>query len=99
MFIICFRIFSAHNAEDRVVGQGTDGKDADPMLNYAYLGDKVGDGIFAWMTVAVNFSAVHYLNVYTANGEVRRREPAKIPSWLSTNHLNYPIQYMIFLLL
>lgn len=89
MLIICFRIFSAHNA-DRVVGQGTEGNDADSMLNYAYL----GDGIFVWITVAVNVSAVHYLyytNVYTANGGVRRREPAKVPSWLSTNHLNYPI--------
>lgn len=61
------------NAKDRVVGQETEGNDADPMLNYAYLGDKVEDGLFAWITVAVNVSAVHYpyyTNVWTANGGV-----------------------------
>lgn len=41
MLIICLRIFSVQNAEDRVVGQGTEGNDADPMLNYTYLGGKL----------------------------------------------------------
>ncbi|KAL4890725.1 Intradiol ring-cleavage dioxygenase [Aspergillus ambiguus] len=61
------------NAVDRVVGQETEYSDADPMLNYAYLGDSIEDGLFAWITVAVNLSAVHYpyyTNVYTANGGV-----------------------------
>ncbi|KAJ5485921.1 hypothetical protein N7530_000221 [Penicillium desertorum] len=59
------------NAEDRVVGQETQNTEADPMLNYAYLGDRDEDGLFAWITVAVNLSVVHYpyyTNVYTENG-------------------------------
>lgn len=59
------------NAEDRVVNVETENSEADPMLNYAYLGDSVEDGLFAWITVAVNLSAVHYpyyTNVYAENG-------------------------------
>lgn len=61
------------NAEDRVVGVETENSKADPMLNYAYLGDKVEDGILAWITVAVNISAIHYpyyTNVNTASGGI-----------------------------
>ncbi|KAL4749319.1 hypothetical protein BDW72DRAFT_214122 [Aspergillus terricola var. indicus] len=61
------------NAVDRVVAQETKHSDSDPMLNYVFLGDKVEDGIFAWITVAVNLSAVHYpyyTNVWTAEGAV-----------------------------
>ncbi|KAL4971153.1 Intradiol ring-cleavage dioxygenase [Aspergillus desertorum] len=59
------------NAVDRVVAQETEYSDSDPMVNYVYLGDTVEDGIFAWITVAVNLSAVHYpyyTNVWTADG-------------------------------
>ncbi|KAL4928052.1 intradiol ring-cleavage dioxygenase [Aspergillus undulatus] len=62
------------NAVDRVVAQETEYSDSDPMLNYALLGDSIEDGIFAWITVAVNLSAVHYpywTNVYTAHGAVK----------------------------
>ncbi|KAL3475953.1 Intradiol ring-cleavage dioxygenase [Aspergillus californicus] len=61
------------NAEDRVVGVETANSEADPMLNYALLGDSLEDGLFAWITVAVNLSAVHYpywTNVYTEDGGV-----------------------------
>lgn len=41
ILIVYFRVFPAHNVEDRIVRNGTEGNDADPMLNYDYLGDKV----------------------------------------------------------
>ncbi|RAL12646.1 intradiol ring-cleavage dioxygenase [Aspergillus homomorphus CBS 101889] len=59
------------NAEDRVIGVETQGSGADPFLQFAYLGDKIEDGLFAWITVAVDLSAVHYpyfTNVWTAEG-------------------------------
>ncbi|RDW68836.1 intradiol ring-cleavage dioxygenase [Aspergillus mulundensis] len=59
------------NAVDRVVAQETEYSESDPMLNYALLGDSIEDGVFAWITVAVNLSAVHYpyyTNVFTAEG-------------------------------
>ncbi|KAL2826492.1 Intradiol ring-cleavage dioxygenase [Aspergillus cavernicola] len=61
------------NAVDRVVRQETEYSDSDPMLNYAFLGEAIEDGLFAWITVAVNLSAVHYpyyTNVWTAEGGV-----------------------------
>ena len=61
------------NSVDRVIGQETESSGSDPMLNYAFLGDHIEDGLFAWITVAVNLSAVHYpyyTNVYTAAGAV-----------------------------
>ncbi|KJJ31711.1 hypothetical protein AFLA70_103g002820 [Aspergillus flavus AF70] len=61
------------NSVDRVVSQETENSNSDPMLNYAFLGDNIEDGLFAWITVAVNLSAVHYpyyTNVYTAEGAV-----------------------------
>ena len=63
-----------------MVGLETENSEADPMLNYAYLGDRVEDGIFAWITVAVNVSAVHYpyyTNVNTANGGVAVERTSK----------------------
>ena len=60
------------NAKDRVVGVETENSEADPMLNYAYLGDRVADGIFAWITVAVNVSAVHYPYYTNVNTAQRR---------------------------
>ncbi|KAL4762224.1 Intradiol ring-cleavage dioxygenase [Aspergillus foveolatus] len=63
------------NAVDRVEAQETEYSDSDfdPMVNYVLLGDKVEDRILAWVTVAVNLSAVHYpyyTNVRTAEGAV-----------------------------
>ncbi|KAL4865271.1 hypothetical protein BDV12DRAFT_211164 [Aspergillus spectabilis] len=61
------------NSVDRVVAQETEYSESDPMLNYAFLGDSIEDGVFGWITVAVNLSAVHYpyyTNVFTADGEV-----------------------------
>ncbi|KAL4953575.1 Intradiol ring-cleavage dioxygenase [Aspergillus filifer] len=61
------------NSVDRVVGQETEYSDSDPMLNYAWLGDRIEDGLFAWISVAVNLSAVHYpyyTNVYTDHGAI-----------------------------
>ncbi|PWY65999.1 extracellular dioxygenase [Aspergillus heteromorphus CBS 117.55] len=59
------------NEEDRVVNVETNNADTDPFLNYVYLGDSLEDGLFAWLTVAVNTSAIQYpywTNVYTATG-------------------------------
>ncbi|CAK39293.1 hypothetical protein AAWM_00074 [Aspergillus awamori] len=59
------------NAEDRVVTVETENADTDPFLNYVYLGDSLEDGLFAYLTVAVNTSAIHYpywTNVYTSTG-------------------------------
>ncbi|PYI13265.1 extracellular dioxygenase [Aspergillus violaceofuscus CBS 115571] len=59
------------NAEDRVFQVETDGYASDPVLNYAMLGDSLEDGLFAWITVVVNMSAIHYpyyTNVWTAEG-------------------------------
>lgn len=61
------------NADDRVVNVESENSDADPMLSYAFLGDKIEDGIFAWITVGVNTSALHYpyyTNVYTGSGGI-----------------------------
>ncbi|KAJ5638470.1 hypothetical protein N7528_000860 [Penicillium herquei] len=60
------------NKEDRVFAQETEGSTtSDPVLHYTYLGDKLEDGIFAWVQVAINTSAHHYpyyTNVLTADG-------------------------------
>jgi hypothetical protein len=56
-----------------VVNVETENSDPDPMLNYAYLGDDIGDGLFAWIAVAVSLSAVHYpyyTNVWAENGSL-----------------------------
>ncbi|KAK5461059.1 hypothetical protein LTS15_003122 [Exophiala xenobiotica] len=44
------------NAEDRVFITETD-TNSDPVLNYVLLGDKVEDGLFAWITIGVDPSA------------------------------------------
>ncbi|KAJ5918631.1 hypothetical protein N7466_010623 [Penicillium verhagenii] len=66
------KIPQTHNSVDRVFEQETEGSTtSDPVLNYAYLGDKIEDGIFAWVQVAINTSAHHYpyyTNVLTSTG-------------------------------
>ncbi|OBT84799.1 hypothetical protein VE02_06930 [Pseudogymnoascus sp. 03VT05] len=46
------------NAEDRVV-QGELVNDSDPMLNYVLLGETVADGLFMWISLAVNSTATY----------------------------------------
>ncbi|OBT97398.1 hypothetical protein VE01_04313 [Pseudogymnoascus verrucosus] len=46
------------NAEDRVV-QGELVNDSDPMLNYVLLGETVVDGLFMWISLAVNSTATY----------------------------------------
>ncbi|KAK5209999.1 hypothetical protein LTR47_002887 [Exophiala xenobiotica] len=44
------------NAEDRIFISETE-TNSDPVLNYVLLGDKVEDGLFAWITIGVDPSA------------------------------------------
>ena len=46
------------NADDRVV-QGELENDSDPFLNYVLLGDTVEDGLFMWISFAVNTTATY----------------------------------------
>ncbi|KAF8851882.1 aromatic compound dioxygenase [Acephala macrosclerotiorum] len=60
------------NAEDRVFAEETL-TTSDPVLEYVMLGDSLSDGIFGWVTIAVNVSATYdpnYSFVYTASGGV-----------------------------
>jgi protocatechuate 3,4-dioxygenase beta subunit len=61
------------NAVDRVFAQETENTTSDPVLHYAYLGEKLEDGIFAWVQTAINTSSSaidypYYTNVFTADG-------------------------------
>jgi hypothetical protein len=62
------------NAEDRVFGeQETAGTTSDPVFEYVLLGDSLSDGLFGWITIAVNVSATYdptYSFAYTASGGV-----------------------------
>ncbi|KAJ4986170.1 hypothetical protein SVAN01_08323 [Stagonosporopsis vannaccii] len=44
------------NADDRIFAQ--EAANTDPVLNYVYLGDSVEDGLFAWVTVGIDPTAV-----------------------------------------
>lgn len=60
------------NAEDRVFADETL-TTSDPVLEYVMLGDSLSDGLFGWVTIAVNVSATYdpnYSFVYTASGGV-----------------------------
>ncbi|KAL1856026.1 hypothetical protein Plec18170_003894 [Paecilomyces lecythidis] len=59
------------NAEDHVVIAETEDSTSDPMINYVYLGDRVEDGLFGWITIGVNRSATYdtdYSFIYTGSG-------------------------------
>ncbi|KAJ4416936.1 hypothetical protein N0V82_006486 [Gnomoniopsis sp. IMI 355080] len=61
------------NAEDRVFGIETEDDGTDPVLEYVYLTDDLTDGLFGWITIAVNTSASYdpaYSYAYTASGGV-----------------------------
>jgi protocatechuate 3,4-dioxygenase beta subunit len=48
------------NAEDHVFGeQETAGMTSDPVFEYVLLGDDLSDGLFGWITIAVNVSATY----------------------------------------
>jgi protocatechuate 3,4-dioxygenase beta subunit len=58
------------NADDRVFATESS-TDSDPVFEYVMLGDSLSDGLFGWLTVAVNTSAEYdpnYSFVYTASG-------------------------------
>lgn len=45
------------NADDSILTSETEGSDSDPLVEYALLGDGVTDGVFGWVTIAVNVPA------------------------------------------
>lgn len=47
------------NAEDRVFDDETENTTSDPVINYVRIGDDVTDGLFGWITVAINTSATY----------------------------------------
>lgn len=60
------------NADDRVFQTETEG-DSDPVLEYVYLGKDLSEGLFGWLTIAVNVSATYdpnYSFVWTGSGGV-----------------------------
>jgi hypothetical protein len=61
------------NADDRVFSTETTDTETVPVFEYVYLGDSLADGIFGWITVAVNVSATYdpnYSYVLTESGGV-----------------------------
>lgn len=61
------------NAEDRVFADETADTETMPVFEYVYLGDSLEDGIFGWLTIAVNVSATYdpnYSYAYTETGGV-----------------------------
>jgi hypothetical protein len=61
------------NADDRVFLDETADTTSDPVIEYVMLGDELSDGLFGWITIAVNVSATYdpnYSFVYTASGGV-----------------------------
>ena len=61
------------NAEDRVFSDETENTTSDPVIEYVLLGDDISDGLFGWITIAVNSSAAYdpnYSFVYTSDGSV-----------------------------
>lgn len=62
------------NADDSILASETEGSDSDPLVEYALLGDDVTDGVFGWITIAVNVSASYdptYRFARTASGGVQ----------------------------
>lgn len=61
------------NAEDRVFSDETSDTTSDPVFEYVMLGDDLSDGLFGWVTIAVNVSSTYdpaYSFVYTGSGGV-----------------------------
>ena len=61
------------NVDDRVFITETEDTDSDPVFEYVYLGDDLSDGLFGWITIAINTSATYdpnYSFVLTADGGV-----------------------------
>lgn len=66
-------IAQTSNADDGVFQDETENTSSDPVIEYVLLGDDLSDGLFGWITIAVNTSATYdpnYSFVYTANGSV-----------------------------
>ncbi|KNG81524.1 GPI anchored dioxygenase, partial [Aspergillus nomiae NRRL 13137] len=61
------------NADDHVVQDETEDSASDPFFEYAFLGNALEDGIYAWITLGVNVSASYdtsYAATLTSSGGV-----------------------------
>lgn len=47
------------NADDHVVQDETEDSNSDPIFEYALLGDKLQNGVLAWVTMGINVSATY----------------------------------------
>lgn len=59
------------NADDHVFLAETEDSTSDPVINYAYLGDSLSDGLLGWITIGINVSATYdtsYSFIYTSDG-------------------------------
>jgi protocatechuate 3,4-dioxygenase beta subunit len=59
------------NADDHVFQDETENTSSDPVINYVRLGHSLSDGIFGYITIAVNRSATYdpnYSFIYTSSG-------------------------------
>ncbi|GAW02906.1 extracellular dioxygenase [Lentinula edodes] len=66
-------IVITENVDDRVFSTETEDTTSDPVLEYVYLGSNLSDGLFAWVTIAVNTSATYdpnYSFVWTSDGSI-----------------------------
>ncbi|KAJ4388194.1 hypothetical protein N0V93_008801 [Gnomoniopsis smithogilvyi] len=62
------------NADDQILAAETEDSSSDPLVEYALLGDEITDGLFGWITIAVNVSASYdptYRFARTASGGVQ----------------------------
>lgn len=61
------------NEEDRVFSDETENTTSDPVVEYVLLGDDLSEGLFGWITIAVNTSAEYdpnYSFIYTSSGSI-----------------------------
>ena len=47
------------NNEDSILKQESQGEGVDPMVEYVLLGDKIEDGVFGWISIGIDPSAVY----------------------------------------
>lgn len=55
------------NVDDGIFAE--EAANSDPVLNYVYLGDSIEDGVFAWVTVGIDPTAVINPNAAASLGE------------------------------
>ncbi|KAH9905675.1 Intradiol ring-cleavage dioxygenase [Xylariomycetidae sp. FL2044] len=64
------------NDEDNIVVQEAEATGVDPMAEYVLLGDSLADGVFAWISVGIDPSAVYHVDAAVYRTEDGAREDA-----------------------